>query len=130
MNINFKLKRRKIKYMWKNQERIFLKDSRISDEEHMLIKSIKKTAVNPLTHILTSSFSNKKYIINKRMGIYIIMDGTSFSIVSERSRFMYQLNHNISDYLLRFVINEMERKRKSLEREIENIVLRSLNTLM
>ena len=130
MIFRIRFARNKIKYLWKHQKRISLTDERISNEEHMLIKLIKSKAVTPSTQILIAPLSNKRYIIDKENKLYIIMEHTSFTVISESSKLRYYLNQNVSDYLWRFVDNEVEKKRMLLEREIESMVSISLCTLL
>ena len=130
MNIKIMFERIKINYLWKTQKRISLKDERISNEEHLVIKLVKKAAINSGSEILTAPISNKRYIIDKENSIYIIMDGNSFSIISKTSKLRYYLNPSIGEFLWNFVDKEIEKKRSVLEKEINEIVTVNLDDIL
>lgn len=130
MNIKIMFERIKINYLWKTQKRISLKDERIPNEEHLVIKLIKRAAINSGSEILTAPISNKRYIIDKENSIYIIMDGNSFSIISKTSKLRYYLNPSIGEFLWNFVDKEIEKKRSVLEKEINEIVTVNLDDIL
>ena len=122
--------RMKINYLWKTQKRISLKDDRLSEEEHVLIKLIKKISVNPSTQILTAPVSNKRYIIDKDNVVFIIMEHNAFTIISDTSKLRFYLNSNISEYIWNFIDKEIEKRRKILENEIHETVSISLDKIL
>jgi hypothetical protein len=81
------------------------------------------------SELLIAPISNKMYIKNHELGIFITKDGNEVTITNHTYSYFIKLSPNQSDKLNTFFLREMEIRAKEMEKELEGQIKHSLDKI-
>lgn len=81
------------------------------------------------SELLIAPISNKMYIKNHELGIFITKDGNEVTITNHTYSYFIKLSPNQSDKLNTFFLKEMEVRAKEMEKELEGQIKHSLDKI-
>jgi len=81
------------------------------------------------SELLIAPISNKMYIKNHELGIFITKDGNEVTITNHTYSYFIKLSPSQSDKLNTFFLKEMEVRAKEMEKELEGQIKHSLDRI-
>lgn len=81
------------------------------------------------SELLIAPISNKMYIKNHELGIFITKDGNEVTITNHTYSYFIKLSPNQSDKLNTFFLKEMEIRARDMEKELEGQIKHSLDRI-
>lgn len=81
------------------------------------------------SELLIAPISNKMYIKNQELGIFITKDGNEITITNHTYSYFIKLGQNQSDKLNTYFLKEMEVRAKDMEKELEGQIKHSLDRI-
>jgi len=89
-----------------------------------------KLISNPLSTLLMSPISGKRYIKSEDNQIFIVINKDTIDIINHTYSYNIKVNGtNLFDKITRVFDNEVERRREEMEAEIKNNVEHSLKSI-
>lgn len=81
------------------------------------------------SELLIAPISNKMYIKNQELGIFITKDGNEVTITNHTYSYFIKLSQNQSDKLNTYFLKEMEVRARDMEKELEGQIKHSLDRI-
>jgi len=81
------------------------------------------------SELLIAPISEKMYIKNQDLGIFITKEGNEVTITNHTYSYFIKLNPNQSDKLNNYFLKEMELRAKVMEHELEGQIKHSLDKI-
>jgi hypothetical protein len=81
------------------------------------------------SELLMAPISEKMYIKNQELGIFITKEGNEVTITNHMYSYFIKLNPKQSEKLNNFFLREMELRAKVMERELEGQIKHSLDKI-
>jgi len=81
------------------------------------------------SELLIAPISEKMYIKNQELGIFITKEGNEVTITNHTYSYFIKLNPNQSDKLNSYFLKEMELRARVMERELEGQIKHSLDKI-
>lgn len=81
------------------------------------------------SELIIAPISDKKYIRNDKLGIFITMDGGQVTLTNHTYSYFIKLNKTQWDKLINFFRKEMEFRAMEIEKELETQINHSLDTI-
>jgi len=81
------------------------------------------------SELLIAPISEKLYIKNQELGIFITKEGNEVTITNHTYSYFIKLNSNQSEKLNNFFLREMELRAKVMEQELEGQIKHSLDKI-
>ena len=81
------------------------------------------------SELLIAPISEKMYIKNQELGIFITKEGNEVTITNHTYSYFIKLNPHQSDKLNTFFLREMEIRAKDMEKELEGQIKHSLDRI-
>ena len=103
-------------------------------DEHILeqhVWAIFSTLIkNKDSKLTIAPLSGKKYIVNKKLGIFVILDYSNLEITNHVYHYELKLSHNDASKLSKLFNDKLENDATSYESEIRANIQNSLNILL
>jgi len=101
-----------------------------SEYEKDCIAICKKLISKEDTVLLLTPISNKRYIRNEKLQIFVILEGHSVTVINHVYSYMVFLEQKPWDNVIFTFDTEVEKRRKNFEKEITSNIKHSLQTIL
>jgi hypothetical protein len=101
-----------------------------SEYEKDCIAICKKLISKEDTVLLLTPISNKRYIRNEKLQIFVILEGHSVTVINHVYSYMVFLEQKPWDNVILTFDTEVEKRRKNFEKEITSNIKHSLQTIL
>lgn len=101
-----------------------------SEYEKDCIAICKKLISKEDTVLLLTPISNKRYIRNEKLQIFVILEGHSVTVINHVYSYMVFLEQKPWDNIIFTFDTEVEKRRKNFEKEITSNIKHSLQTIL
>jgi len=81
------------------------------------------------SELIIAPISDKKYIRNDKLGIFVTMDGGQVTVTNHTYSYFIKLNKTQWDKLINFFRKEMEFRAMEIEKELESQINHSLDNI-
>ena len=125
-----------IKKLWIKYRLYLRKLDRNDTEFDIYMSNVRKcsTICRKLIHsedseLIIAPISDKKYIRNDKLGIFVTMDGGQVTVTNHTYSYFIKLNKTQWDKLVNYFRKEMELRAMNIEKELETQINHSLDNI-
>jgi hypothetical protein len=101
-----------------------------SETQKVALSICRKLIKDETSVLLIAPKSNKKYIENERLDIFIVIDGDEISIINHVYNYIIKLSYRDNIRINHFFDHETEVRRNEYEQVIKNRIEYSLHTIL
>lgn len=130
MNSHLHKLRRLIQKWYISLVRMSTPTEKKSEYEIDCITICKKLISKEETVLLFTPISNKRYIRNEKLQIFVILEGHSVTVINHVYSYMVFLEQKPWDNIILTFDTEVEKRRKNFEKEITSNIKHSLQTIL
>ena len=102
----------------------------LSETQKVALSICRKLIKDETSVLLIAPKSNKKYIENERLDIFIVIDGDEVSIINHVYNYIIKLSYRDNIRINHFFDHETEIRRNEYEQVIKNRIEYSLHTIL
>ena len=102
----------------------------IPEEEKITVEICKKLISDPDSKLTFAPISNKRFIKNEKMGIYVIMEKYNVQVINHIYSYSITLGDKSWGKLIDFYNQEIEKRRNQFESEIRSNIKHSLKNIL
>ena len=101
-----------------------------SETQKVALSICRKLIKDDTSVLLIAPKSNKKYIENERLDIFIVIDGDEISIINHVYNYVIKLSYRDNIRINHFFDHETEQRRNEYEQVIKSRIEYSLHTIL
>lgn len=101
-----------------------------SETQKIALRICRKLIKDETSVLLIAPKSNKKYIENERLDIFIVIDGDEISIINHVYNYIIKISYRDNIRINHFFDYETERRRNDYEQTIKNRIEYSLHSIL
>jgi hypothetical protein len=124
-------KRLRAKYkIWARKSEIFKTNVETSGYEIKAMAICRKLISHPGSKFTIAPLSDKRYIVNKSLGLFIIIDDNKIEITNHVYHYVIHLNQKDGNKIRKSFNDKVESERTQYESEIKSNIQNTLNKIL
>jgi hypothetical protein len=125
------IKRLRIRFkLWLRKTNFIATYREVSGYETKAMAICRKLISHPNSKFTIAPLSQKKYIVNKPLGLFIIIDYTKVEITNHVYHYVINLSNNDALKIIKVFNDKVERERNEYEAEIKSNIQNTLNNIL
>ena len=125
------VKRFRVKfYKWEKGSSWFKTPAEPTGYENICKAICRKMINHPDSKFTIAPLSQKRYIVNKTLGLFIIIDYNKLEITNHVYHYVIHLNNNDASRIIKSFNDKVENERIEYETEIKSNIQNTLNTIL
>lgn len=129
--LRYRLKRLKVFFIKiERSHSIFKTENNASEYEKTCATICRKLINNKYSKFSIAPLSDKKYVINEQLGIFLVLQDTNLEITNHVYHYEVKLNHVIAKRIHNMFDNKTEKIRLDYENQIKSQISNSLSGIL